>query len=376
MSLTLQTFVLRPPPLHDSPSEPKAVIHFTGGAFVGASPQLTYRHLLEGLASRGFVIVATPFETNFEHLRITDDVHVKYTRGMAALGPRVAGLKVFGLGHSLGALLQLLLCSRYGCEREGNVLISFNNKPVTDAIPFYSELISPATSGLAPVLSALANSPQAKILDALGEQLRAGTSDEVRQLFPLIDQLQPIFEDISNDRLEFSPTPEESRRMVQRRYGVSRNLLVRFLDDNIDETPDLSLTLQGLSQGQPGAVPGTAGNMDLSVRTLPGDHATPCQQPLPEEIPSQIAAVASQGSDIFGVIAGISELASSATGLPESPITGIAKNVQKGFESVNDNLQGSTEASVEQVEALEQEIVLWSGIEPRVVPQLPGGPSS
>ena len=100
------------------------------------------------------------------------------------------------------------------------------------------------------------------------------------------------------------------------------------------------------------------------------------QQPLPEEIPSQIAAVASQGSDIFGVIAGISELASSATGLPESPITGIAKNVQKGFESVNDNLQGSTEASVEQVEALEQEIVLWSGIEPRVVPQLPGGPSS
>ena len=94
------------------------------------------------------------------------------------------------------------------------------------------------------MLSALANSPQAKILDALGEQLRAGTSDEVRQLFPLIDQLQPIFEDISNDRLEFSPTPEESRRMVQRRYGVSRNLLVRFLDDNIDETLDLSLTLQ------------------------------------------------------------------------------------------------------------------------------------
>lgn len=37
-----------------------AVVHFLGGAFVGAAPQLTYRLLLESLAARG-VMVSTPF---------------------------------------------------------------------------------------------------------------------------------------------------------------------------------------------------------------------------------------------------------------------------------------------------------------------------
>lgn len=37
-----------------------AVVHFLGGAFVGAAPQLTYRLLLESLAARG-VMVSMPF---------------------------------------------------------------------------------------------------------------------------------------------------------------------------------------------------------------------------------------------------------------------------------------------------------------------------
>jgi len=33
-----------------------AVVHFLGGAFVGAAPQLTYRLLLESLAARGVMV--------------------------------------------------------------------------------------------------------------------------------------------------------------------------------------------------------------------------------------------------------------------------------------------------------------------------------
>eukprot|EP00882_Tetradesmus_deserticola_P018279 GHRQ01019636.1.p2 GENE.GHRQ01019636.1~~GHRQ01019636.1.p2 ORF type:complete len:129 (+),score=21.37 GHRQ01019636.1:359-745(+) len=33
-----------------------AVVHFLGGAFVGAAPQLSYRLLLEGLAARGVLV--------------------------------------------------------------------------------------------------------------------------------------------------------------------------------------------------------------------------------------------------------------------------------------------------------------------------------
>lgn len=35
---------------------PKAIVHFIGGAFVGAAPQLSYRALLEALAARGVLV--------------------------------------------------------------------------------------------------------------------------------------------------------------------------------------------------------------------------------------------------------------------------------------------------------------------------------
>ena len=38
---------------------PRGVVHFVGGAFVGAASQLTYRYLLEQIAAEGFVVVAT-----------------------------------------------------------------------------------------------------------------------------------------------------------------------------------------------------------------------------------------------------------------------------------------------------------------------------
>ena len=38
----------------------KAVVHFVGGAFVGAAPQLSYRLLLESLAARGLYVSHLP----------------------------------------------------------------------------------------------------------------------------------------------------------------------------------------------------------------------------------------------------------------------------------------------------------------------------
>ena len=42
-----------------STDPPKAVIHFVGGAFVGAAPQLSYRLLLESLAAKGLYVSHT-----------------------------------------------------------------------------------------------------------------------------------------------------------------------------------------------------------------------------------------------------------------------------------------------------------------------------
>ena len=57
-----------------------AVLHFVGGTFVGASPQITYRCFLQKLAARGMVVVSTPFDAGFDNGRIADQVCARVTR--------------------------------------------------------------------------------------------------------------------------------------------------------------------------------------------------------------------------------------------------------------------------------------------------------
>jgi len=62
-------YILRP-----QQPQPRALIHFLGGALLGAAPQLTYRYLLERLSSRGYLIVATPYQLSFDHLTTCDEI--------------------------------------------------------------------------------------------------------------------------------------------------------------------------------------------------------------------------------------------------------------------------------------------------------------
>lgn len=226
-------------------TRPEALVHFLGGAFVGAAPQLAYRPLLEALAARGVVVVATPFSTSFDHLRVADGVHYQFGRAVAALGDEVAQLPVFGVGHSLGSLLHLLICARYSPQRAGNALMAFNNRPATDTIPFLSPVLAPGARALGPLLSQLASPGPLRAAGELAlDALRGLSPALVRQALPVLDQLAPIFLDVAEGRQEFAPPPEESRRMVREGYGVRRNLLLRFADDGIDETLQLAVLLQ------------------------------------------------------------------------------------------------------------------------------------
>ena len=60
-------------------------------------------------------------------------------------------LPLLGLGHSLGALMQTLLYCQHAPYTEacaGLALVSWNNKPVSDAIPLFKELFVPALAPL------------------------------------------------------------------------------------------------------------------------------------------------------------------------------------------------------------------------------------
>jgi hypothetical protein len=79
-------------------------------------------------------IVAVPYGTSFDHLRVADEVHFIFERCLKSLGPQAIMLARFGVGHSLGALLHALIGSRYPIVSSGNVLMSFNNRPATGAV--------------------------------------------------------------------------------------------------------------------------------------------------------------------------------------------------------------------------------------------------
>ena len=372
--------------LPPKPEEPKALVHFIGGAFVGASPQITYRYFLEQLASKGFFVVATPFETNFEHLKIADDIHLKFTQCAKALGSRVEGLQTVGVGHSMGALQQLLMCSRYkdvNSNREGNVMISFNNKPVTDAIPFYTELIAPASSQfISPLLQQLGTTPQARMVEQVVNSFRDQTPEFIQtNVFPLIDQLLPIYEDIANDRVEFSPTPEESKAYIEKRYTCSRNLLVKFANDTIDETPRLTETLQKtLSSMQLGQDSSSGGGLELTVKQLSGDHITPCKQPPNSLVEESVSQFSQQSKSFLGSMASIADMATGMGGNANNPlmpsVNDVTETLQKGIDQLtsdfNSNMMSASEA--EQVDELVAIITQWSGIEPRMMRNLPAPP--
>jgi acetyl esterase/lipase len=135
-------YILRPPQ-----QQPRALLHFLGGALVGASPQLTYRYLLERLSSNGYLIVATPYQLSFDHLTTCDEIIDKFEKVAPMLAREYGAVPVVGVGHSCGALLHVLITSLFpDTPRAANALLSYNNKGVGEAVPFFEELIVPLFS--------------------------------------------------------------------------------------------------------------------------------------------------------------------------------------------------------------------------------------
>jgi hypothetical protein len=202
------------------PSAQKGIVHFLGGAFLGTAPHISYRWLLEEIASQGYVVIATPFNQSFDHGAIARDVFYSFEDCLAYLQGRSllkkSYLPIYGLGHSMGCKLHLLIGSLFTVERAGNILISFNNYAAKDAIP-------------------------------------------------MMDQIN-----IGN--MEFTPSPLETQAIIQKSYQVPRNLLIKFSKDNLDQSLRLSDLLR-LRFPQM-----------TSVQRLNGTHLTPLSQDIPWQV--------------------------------------------------------------------------------------------
>ncbi|CAI0549141.1 unnamed protein product [Linum tenue] len=192
-----------------------SVVHFIGGIFVGAAPQLAYRLFLEHLAEKGVMVIATPYASGFDYFHIADEAQFKFDRALRFLQEPVQNLPTFGMGHSLGSVIHLLIGSRYAVQRSGNILMAFNNKEASLAIPLFSPVLVPMAQSIGPILSQIASSPTVRMgAEITLKQIENLTPPFMKQAFPLIEQLPPLYMDLVNGREDFSPKPEETRRLV------------------------------------------------------------------------------------------------------------------------------------------------------------------
>ncbi|CAH9112763.1 unnamed protein product [Cuscuta europaea] len=286
------TWVLKP-----RNTKPKVLVHFVGGVFVGAAPQLTYRLFLERLAEKGILVIATPYASGFDHFLIADEVQFKFDRCFRFLQEMVEDLPVFGIGHSLGSVIHLLIGSRYAVQRSGNILMSFNSKDASLAIPLFSPFLVPMAQSIEPLLSQIAASPTVRLGAAMTlKQLQTLSPTVMKQVLPLVEQLPPLYMDLINGRENFTPRPEETKRLIKSYYGISRNLLIKFKDDTIDETSALAQLLSTDSA--------ISSVLDMSIRSLPGGHGLPLHQALPDVPPAMTNAVNKSGELLANLTAG------------------------------------------------------------------------
>lgn len=322
-------FVLRPP----SGFRPKAVLHFVGGAFVGASPHIAYSSLLSRLAKRGFIIVATPFELSLDYLQTTASIVECWEAVETDLALDYGPLPVIGVGHSAGCLFHALTCCLFddSSQKAGLILVSFNNKPIRSAIPAFEQLITPLAKqvveneGIFPetlreAIESLPGTLQAAVEGSILTPKRFIDSvlPLVKDSRLVVDQLRPLllelagrprngsagddaFDSDQPPPTEFYPPPSDIEAALRSMYSVEQTLVVKFRSDTLDESPLIFDHV--LSRG---------GLIDVSMIELGGSHVTPLVQD-----PPSLTAVRddSSGFDfgIFGMLlSGLSDVVTAS----------------------------------------------------------------
>ena len=245
------------------PSHPVGVIHFLGGAFVATAPHLTYRWLLENLANHGYVVIATPFVNTLDHEAIAQSVLKSFEFTLEKLKDlgliRKRYLPIYGVGHSMGCKLHLLIGTIPRIDRAGNILISFNNFSANKAIPFIEQFNQ-------------FNNQFKEQLTQFNNQFNQG--DKISNQ----GSSSSLSNSISNLNVEFTPNPEETKNIIANSYSVRRNLLIRFIKDDIDQTREIYNILDQLFPEM------------VTVKRLPGTHVTPIAQDIPWQAGKEFTA--------------------------------------------------------------------------------------
>ncbi|KAF7148344.1 hypothetical protein RHSIM_Rhsim03G0050100 [Rhododendron simsii] len=281
----LDSCLVIPPP---NGKKPRAIVKFLGGAFIGAVPEATYSYLLKLLANEGYLIISVPYNVTFDHAQAAKEIyemfHVCFNRISTSGLPSAnltatefVHLPLYSVGHSNGALLQALTGS-YFSEKipEANAIISYNNRPATEAVPYFEQL-GPLVSQIVPVVEASpmysmarnASGDAWKALLDLATRIPDYDQEALVSLTNFVDQLPSVLNQVAQGISEFKPPPSENLDCFKKSYNVKHTLLVKFNFDAIDETDRLEEALKPRVESMGGT---------LEKVLLTGNHVTPCIQ--------------------------------------------------------------------------------------------------
>lgn len=179
----------------------RGVIHFVAGAFAGAVPYQSYGSLLHRLADAGYTVIATPYAVTFEHKVCAENLHGDFLAALEEIRSQNNGRRwrwaaprsvpVHGLGHSNGALIHAMIASLFAPDNTSNVLISFNNRQVKEAVPVP---LVPLQAGLQPVrtIDRLTNLAERSVLLTLDvARMLEKRSDSTGELSRFVKELAP-----------------------------------------------------------------------------------------------------------------------------------------------------------------------------------------
>lgn len=222
------------------------VVHFTGGAVLGGFPHLCYDAMLSSLSeASGLLVIATPYELGTDHDGIAEACAKLLTQALAAVcladGYDASTLPLFGVGHSLGAKLQVLLACRGTLRYRAQAMVAFNNASATDSVRLLQQF--------------------ARELLEDGRALGRDVSDAVLGMMPVIGAMAERAAAVSG--LQFKPDPKETLRRAAEEYAVQRCMLVTFNDDKLDQNEELR---EELAERR---------DTDISTARRTGNHLTP-----------------------------------------------------------------------------------------------------
>ena len=173
------------------PARPTGLVEMIGGSYLSASPQISYRRLLEGLAQKGLAVHTWSYLPGLDHQAQANeawkDLRVTRQRLLSRIGEIPSPLR---LGHSLGCKLHLLAPDG-GRGSKALIAMSFNNFTADKSIPMLE-----------------------KVKGSLGFHA------------------------------EFSPSPKETMRLIHAHYYQKSNLLMSFGKDSLDPSSSLFECLQ------------------------------------------------------------------------------------------------------------------------------------